>query len=225
MISELTETTEPAVAVPFRGWIFYDGDCSSCRELAHRSESMFARHGFRFRPLQQEWVLRRLKLTREEALEEMRLLTNSGEVFGGADAVIQLARRIWWAAPLARLARLQPIHALLHRTYRWVAARRSCAINSARPISWSVRTRWLGLAVLPFAALGARPLVPAWAFMWLMAFALFMGCKWLTLGRVSRRVGRVCPSASWPISWPGRGWTQRVFCRPTSRRRPRPRRR
>ena len=36
MISELTEITETAEAVPFCGWIFYDRDCGFCCELAHR---------------------------------------------------------------------------------------------------------------------------------------------------------------------------------------------
>src|SRR5881394_2963800 len=100
MISELTEITEPAEAVPFRGWIFYDRACSFCRELALRFEKIFASRGFHFEPLQQEWVERRLNLTSAEALEEMRVLTATGQVFGGADAVIHLARQLWWGAPL-----------------------------------------------------------------------------------------------------------------------------
>jgi predicted DCC family thiol-disulfide oxidoreductase YuxK len=205
VISELTEITEPADAVPFRGWIFYDGDCSFCCELAQRFAGIFARRGFRFEPLQDEWVQRRLNLTREQALEEMRVLTSAGEVFGGADAVIELARRIWWAAPLSFLARFRPVHGFLHRTYRWVAARRSCAINRTAPASWTVRTRWLPLAALPFVALGAKPFLPSWAFMWLMAFALFMGCKWLTLGRAIQNAGRACPlrAAAYLLAWPG----------------------
>ena len=74
MISELTETTESAEAAPFRGWIFYDRDCGFCRELALRFENVFAKRGFHFEPLQHEWVQRRLNPTRDEALEEMRVL-------------------------------------------------------------------------------------------------------------------------------------------------------
>lgn len=205
MISEATETTEAPDEVPFNGWIFYDGACSFCCELAQRFEGIFARRGFRFEPLQHEWVQRRLNLTREEALEEMRVLTSAGEVFGGADAVVELARRIWWAAPLAFLARFQPVHTLLHRGYRWVAARRTCAINRTAPESWTVRTRWLPLAFLPLAALGTKPFLPSWAFMWLMASALFVGCKWLTLGRAMQRARRVSlfRAAAYVLAWPG----------------------
>jgi hypothetical protein len=75
--------TESAEAAAFRGWIFYDADCRSCRDLALRFEEFFAARGFHFEPLQHEWVQRRLNLTKAQALEEMRVLTNTGEVFGG----------------------------------------------------------------------------------------------------------------------------------------------
>ena len=193
--------TEPAEAVPFRGWIFFDRDCSFCRELALRFENVFARRGFRFEPLQQEWVERRLNLTRAEALEEMRVLSAAGKVFGGADAVIHLARQLWWGAPLVFLARLSFVHQGLHRLYRWIAAHRTCAINHTPTPSFPARTRWMALAVLPLGALATKPFVSAWIFMWLMAGAIFFACKWLTLGITSR----VCPfrSAAYLFVWPG----------------------
>jgi predicted DCC family thiol-disulfide oxidoreductase YuxK len=207
MISELTEMTEPTEAVSFRGWIFYDRDCSFCRELALRFENVFAKRGFRFEPLQEEWVERRLNLTRDEALEEMRVLTTDGEVFGGADAVVYLSRQLCWGTPLAFLARLPFVHAALHRLYRWVAAHRTCAINQAATPSFPARTRWIALAFLPLGALCTKPFVSAWIFMWLMACAIFFGSKWLTLGNAIQRVGRVCPfrSAAYLVAWPGMG--------------------
>lgn len=206
MISELTEITESAEAEPVRGWIFYDADCSSCRDLALRFEAFFGARSFYFAPLQHEWVQRRLKLPRAQALEEMRVLTSTGQVFGGADAVIFLARQIWWAKPLAWMTRMPFIHAILHRVYRRVAARRTCAIRTtAAPRSFISRTRWVALATLPLFALATSPFLPAWAFMWLMAFALFLGCKWLTLGRSLQREGRARPlrALAYLFAWPG----------------------
>jgi predicted DCC family thiol-disulfide oxidoreductase YuxK len=205
MISELTERTEPAEAVPFRGWIFFDRDCSFCRELALRFENVLAKRGFHFEPLQQEWVRQRLNLTREQALEEMRVLTTAGDVFGGADAVIFLTGQLLWAMPLAVLARLQFVHAMLDRLYRWVAAHRTCAINTTNSAAPPARTRWIAPAILPLAALCTKVFVPAWVFMWLMAVAIFFGCKWLTLGRATERAGRVCPfrAAAYLFVWPG----------------------
>lgn len=188
------------------GWIFYDADCSSCRELALRFEAFFGDRGFHFAPLQDEWVQRRLNLTKAQALEEMRVLTSAGQVFGGADAVIFLARQIWWARPLTWMTRIPFVHAILHRVYRWVAARRSCAMGPAVALPPFIsRTRWFGLATLPLFALATKPFLPAWAFMWLMASAVFFGCKWLTLGNALQRAGRASPvrSLAYLFAWPG----------------------
>jgi predicted DCC family thiol-disulfide oxidoreductase YuxK len=205
MISALTEITERAEPALFRGWIFFDGNCSFCRDLAVNLEAIFARRGFQFEPLQEEWVAERLKLTPEQALEEMRVLTADGQVFGGAEAVIFLARQLWWTAPLTAIARLAFVQRLLDRSYRWVAAHRTCALNGAATQPLPVRTRWLGLALLPLLALGAKPFLPPWAFMWFLAFAIFMGCKWLTLGNAIRRSGRVCRfrATVYLFAWPG----------------------
>jgi alginate O-acetyltransferase complex protein AlgI len=61
------------------------------------------------------------------------------------------------------------------------------------------------LAALPLGALATKPFVSAWIFMWLMAGAIFFGCKWLTLGNATQRVGRVYPfrSAVYLFAWPG----------------------
>jgi alginate O-acetyltransferase complex protein AlgI len=201
MISELTEITERPEALPFRGWIFFDEDCGFCRELALRFEHVFGKRGFYFEPLQREWVQGRLSLTRERALEEMRVLTANGQVIGGADAVIFLARQLSWAAPFASIARVPAIHVLLDRGYRWVAAHRTCAINRSATRPLAARTRWVALAVLPLLALTTKAFLPAWAFMWAMAFAIFFGCKWLTLGRSKG----ACPfrATAYFFAWPG----------------------
>ena len=197
--------TEAAEAGPFRGWIFYDADCSSCRDLALRFEAAFGERGFQFEPLQKEWVQRRLNLTKAQALEEMRVLMSTGQVFGGADAVIFLARQFWWAKSLAWLTRIPLVRTLLHRVYRWVAARRTCALKTAAAPPFRFRTRWFALATLPLLALATKPFLPAWAFMWIMAFALFFGCKWLTLGTASQRGGRAGSfrALAYLFAWPG----------------------
>src|SRR4051794_24262992 len=110
MISELTEITEASEGAPSAGWIFFDEDCGFCRDLALRFETVFAKRGFHFEPLQRNWVQKQLNLTPDQALAEMRVLTSAGEVFGGAEAVIFLARQLWWAAPFASVARFASVH-------------------------------------------------------------------------------------------------------------------
>jgi hypothetical protein len=169
-------------------------------------------------------VRERLNLTLEQALEEMRVLTTDGEVLGGADAVIFLGQQLWWATPLALLAWVPLIHTLLDRAYRWVAARRTCAIkpggtrfrasdpaaNTPAPTLGRAEARpsehrWVALVLLPLLALAAKPCLPAWGFMWAMAFAIFFGCKWLTLGIAAKRNGRVSPlrAIAYLFGWPG----------------------
>ena len=205
MISELTEITERAEAIPFHGWIFFDEDCSFCRKLALHFEHTFAKSGFHFEPLQRDWVRKRLNLTREQALEEMRVLTHDGKVFGGAEAVIFLARQIWWARPLASIARFGFIHSWLNQSYRWIAAHRTCAINCVVAPPLPARTRWFALIFFPLLALAAKPLLPAWIFMWSMAFAIFFGCKWFTLGIAMSRSTQICPfrATAYLFAWPG----------------------
>jgi len=64
---------------------------------------------------------------------------------------------------------------------------------------------WLPLMVLPTAAFAARNLLTAWVFMWLMAAAIFFGCKWLTWRRACRRSRypglRRC--LAYLFAWPG----------------------
>lgn len=62
---------------------------------------------------------------------------------------------------------------------------------------------WIPAFTLPLLAALERNDLPAWAFMWLMAFALFAGCKWLTwwtAREVSQSGGR---SIGYLLLWPG----------------------
>ena len=183
-----------------RGWILYDGDCRYCVAAAKQFEGLLARRGFVFLPLQTPWVQERLGLEPDAPLQEMRVLTVDRRDFGGADAVIFLAQQMWWSTPFAVLATLPGIHGAVDRTYRWIAAHRGCTHlackraklpGSAIPARPRIRTcrDWFGLVVLPLLALLTRKHVPAWLFMWFMAGAIFLGCKWLTFWRTTRRAG------------------------------------
>lgn len=64
---------------------------------------------------------------------------------------------------------------------------------------------WLPLVLMPAAVLLLRAVVPAWAFMWLLALAIFFACKWLTWRRACRR-GLHPPiprSLAYLLAWPG----------------------
>jgi predicted DCC family thiol-disulfide oxidoreductase YuxK len=109
-----------------RGWVFYDGDCTFCTSLARRFEPMLLRRGFHCAALQEPWVSLLLGLSREELLTELRVRTTAGKILGGADALIHVARHIWWAWPIFALAQIPSPRDLFRAAYRWLALRRHC---------------------------------------------------------------------------------------------------
>src|SRR5438876_3494511 len=208
------ETAPPWTNQPIpSGWILYDGQCRHCVSAAKQFERLFARHGFHFLPLQTPWIQERLGLDPSAPFEEMRVLTEDGQDIGGADAVIFLAQQIWWARPVSLVAKIPGIPGTLDRLYRWIAAHRGCthlacnqprssvvvdpgkfaANHTPQPGSTTPATAtrgiwpsWLGLLILPILALLTRNRVAPWAFMWFMAGAIFLGCKWLTFWRAKQ---------------------------------------
>jgi predicted DCC family thiol-disulfide oxidoreductase YuxK len=109
------------------GWLFFDAECAFCTRFAMWLAPRLARRGFAVAPLQDPRVAALLGMPREELLRELRFLLSDGSQYGGADAVLAVARHIWWARPLLWLARIPCIHARMHAGYRWVASQRSCA--------------------------------------------------------------------------------------------------
>jgi predicted DCC family thiol-disulfide oxidoreductase YuxK len=111
---------------PFRGWILYDGECRFCIATARQFQPLFAKCGFLFIPLQTLWVQKQLGLAPGAPLEEMRVITADDEDYGGADAVLFLANRIWWLKPASWIGKLPLAHSAVDVAYRWIAARRGC---------------------------------------------------------------------------------------------------
>lgn len=185
-----------------RGWICYDGDCPSCTAAARRFERSFLRHGFQFVPMQTQWVQRRLGLRAGQPLDEMRVLTREGVNLGGADAIIFLARQTWWGWPFYLVAQIPGARSIADRAYQWIAARRGCTHMACKePRNWG---GWIGLMVLPLLALFTLRQLPPWGFMWLMAGAIFFGCKWLTFWRaIQRHVFSPGWALGYLFAWPG----------------------
>jgi len=109
-----------------RGWVLFDEQCAFCRSCVRRLEPILGPRGFAFLPLQTPWVRAFFGLPEDKLLGEMRVVVRSRESFGGADAVIELAKRVWWAWPLVAFAQLPGARRLLRAGYRAVAARRQC---------------------------------------------------------------------------------------------------
>jgi hypothetical protein len=79
-------------------------------------------------------------MSREQLLYELRFISEDGKQFGGADAIVTLAREIWWWRPLVWFSRIPGMMDVLRAGYRWVAAQRSCAAASCTVPQPSKRT-------------------------------------------------------------------------------------
>ena len=94
-ISVNTVITDKDAIEGWRGWVFYDAECSLCVALAARFRGMLRQQRIDLVPLQAAGVPERLAIRPTDLLKEMRFLTQAGEVFGGAEAVAQVARKFW----------------------------------------------------------------------------------------------------------------------------------
>jgi predicted DCC family thiol-disulfide oxidoreductase YuxK len=110
-----------------RGWLFFDADCHFCTRIARGLEPIMQRRGLALAPLQDPRVASLLGLSREELLLEIKFLAPDGQQYGGADAVVGVAREIWWAKPIVWLAKVPWIMASFRALYRWIAAGRRCS--------------------------------------------------------------------------------------------------
>lgn len=83
-------------------------------------------------------LLEQHNLSLEDVLTQVWFLTPDEQVWGGAAAVNQCFRYIWWARPLAVLYRIPGLRHLQDWLYRWIADHRhlmpgstaTCAIPS-----------------------------------------------------------------------------------------------
>jgi len=187
--------------------IFYDAECRLCRAGANRLKGVLARRQMELVPLQSPGTSTLLGVREDQLLVEMRLRLRDGRVFGGATAVVEIARRIWWAYPLWVVSRIPGAMRPMNAMYRWVARNRSCLNDACVPVP--TKGTWLRrlapLVILPIVAALAAPLMPRWVFMWAMAFALFAGCKWLTYTQARTRAGRIdrWRALGYLFAWPG----------------------
>lgn len=203
MNTEITDNTNS-------GWIFYDGECSLCRTWAGRLRGALQRRGFLLLPLQTPWVRASLRLDNRSPLKEMLVQLPDGRTFGGAEAVVELARRIWWMWPLWAASRIPGMLRALRVGYNFLAANRHCS-SDACVIAPNWRwLDWLPVIVLPLASISSRDALADWVFMWFLALAIFFGCKWLTW----RRACAVGPGPTFVRSfvyffaWPGMDGTE-----------------
>ena len=127
MISLSSEITDAKGRRASRGWVFFDRDCSVCTGLARRFQRPLESRGFGLAALQDPRTQALLDLPPAELLREMRVASAEGKIYGGAAAIVYLARQVWWAWPLYAASHLPGVMRLLDAGYRWIADHRTCS--------------------------------------------------------------------------------------------------
>jgi alginate O-acetyltransferase complex protein AlgI len=79
--------------------------------------------------------------------------------------------------------------------------------NEIEPIDVTEGLRWIGwlpISVLPLTAVACRNVLPAWVFMWILSFAIYVSLKWLTWWRARSRIAHSSwRSVTYLLAWPG----------------------
>jgi len=79
--------------------------------------------------------------------------------------------------------------------------------NEIESIGVTESSRWIGwlpISVLPLTAVAFRNLLPAWVFMWVLSFAIYLSLKWLTWWRARSRIAHASwRSVAYLLAWPG----------------------
>jgi predicted DCC family thiol-disulfide oxidoreductase YuxK len=132
MISLVSEYTD-GKGRHAHGWLFFDAECVFCTKIARWSAPILERRGLALAPLQDPRVAALLGLSHDKLMREIHFLMSDGAQYGGADAVIALARQIWWGRPLVWLAKIPGMKNLLRTAYRAIAVSRSCSAANCAP--------------------------------------------------------------------------------------------
>jgi predicted DCC family thiol-disulfide oxidoreductase YuxK len=109
-----------------RGWLFFDSECAFCTRIAAWLAGPMRRRGLAVAALQDPRVGALLGLSREELLRAICFVVSDGGQFSGTDALLAVARELWWARPLVWISRVPGSMPALRSGYRWGGERWRC---------------------------------------------------------------------------------------------------
>jgi lipase maturation factor 1 len=111
--------------------LVYDGACEFCRRWIERWRTRTADR-VDYLPLQKPGVLRRLGISRSDALRSVQLVTPDGNRYSGAEAVFRTLEYAPELRTLARVGRLPVLRQIAEVVYRQIAKRRPLAARIDR---------------------------------------------------------------------------------------------
>jgi predicted DCC family thiol-disulfide oxidoreductase YuxK len=110
-----------------RGWLFYDAECNFCTSFARCLAGPLCRRKLAVAPLQDPRVVALLGVPRSELMRAIRFVLSDGRHYVGAEALLALARELWWARPLAWAARVPGATRAIRAANNWTAQHRRCS--------------------------------------------------------------------------------------------------
>lgn len=83
-----------------------------------------------------------LGLTNEDGMTKAWFVSADGQLIGGAEAINEAMRYVWWAKPVTYFYKLPGIRQLEDRVYEWIAKNRyrmpgstaACAVPASPPL-------------------------------------------------------------------------------------------
>ena len=105
--------------------LLYDAECGLCQWTQKWVEAHDPAGLVDARPLQTPGLLGRLSIREEDALREIHVISRSGELRVGADAVLWLVSQLPGYRWLAILNRSRAVRKIARLTYREIAKRRA----------------------------------------------------------------------------------------------------
>lgn len=122
----MTEQSEMTHSADTGDLVLYDGACRFCVTMTRWLGEIWRRRGFAWVSMEEAWVRRRIGLADGARPREMYVLTAGGALVPGADALVYLARRVWWLRWVGWLGAVPGAMGLFRRAYRGLARHRYC---------------------------------------------------------------------------------------------------
>jgi predicted DCC family thiol-disulfide oxidoreductase YuxK len=111
-------------------WVFYDGNCSFCVAGVKQMSPFLKLAHFRSSPQQADWAQMLIQEADQgQVIQAIRILTEDGKLHAGADGLLEIVRRIFWAYPFYLLSFLPGVRPLLRTGYDWIAKRRKRCVS------------------------------------------------------------------------------------------------
>jgi predicted DCC family thiol-disulfide oxidoreductase YuxK len=104
--------------------VIYDGDCGICEKFRHLLEKLDWLKRFSCHPLTDHKIYNEYNVTPEECELEIKLISPSSQIYGGADAMLKIMLNLPLLAPMGWVLWVFPFRFILIWLYPFIANNR-----------------------------------------------------------------------------------------------------